>query len=79
MIKMLTGTSCSACTMLKARLDAEGLSYEPLDVKSDEGMALVESLNVRSIPVLVKSENDKVTGTLAGASHPNSKYKEFFS
>ena len=79
MIKMLTGTSCSACTMLKKRLDAEGLIYETLDVESDEGMSLAKSLGVRHIPVLVKLIEDNVKDTLTGASYPTIKYKEFFS
>ncbi len=79
MIKMLTGASCSACTMLKKRLDAEGLVYETLDVESDEGMSLAKSLGVRHIPVLVKLIEDNVKDTLTGASYPTIKYKEFFS
>jgi len=79
MIKMLTSDSCSACKMLKARLDAEGLEYEPLDIEEDEGMDLAKSLGVRHIPVLVKLVDDKVVGTLTGASYPTNKYKEFFN
>ena len=79
MIKMLTGSSCSACTMLKNRLDAEGLKYETLSIEEDEGMDLAKSLGVRHIPVLVKLVEDSVKGTLTGASYPMDKYKEFFS
>jgi len=79
MIKMLTGSSCSACNMLKKRLDAEGLVYEVLSIEEDEGMDLAKSLGVRHIPVLVKLVEDSVVGTLTGASYPTIKYKEFFS
>jgi len=82
MIKMLTGSSCPACTMLKKRLDAEGLEYEPLDIEEPEGANLARSLGVRSIPVLVKMSDSgsiKVTETITGSSHPMEKYKEFFN
>jgi len=79
MIKMLTGAHCSACTMLKKRLDAEELVYETVDVESEEGMSLAKSLGVRHIPVLVKLVEGKVKDTLTGASYPTTKYKEFFS
>jgi len=79
MIKMLTGDSCSACKMLKKRLDAEGLVYETLNIEEEEGMDLVKSLGVRHIPVLVKLIEGNVKGTLTGASYPTIKYKEFFS
>ena len=79
MIKMLTGSSCSACNMLKKRLDAENLEYEVLSIEEDEGMSLAKSLGVRHIPVLVKLVEDSVVGTLTGASYPTIKYKEFFS
>jgi hypothetical protein len=65
--------------MLKARLDAEGLEYETLNIEEDEGMNLAKSLGVRHIPVLVKLIEDSVVGTLTGASYPTVKYKEFFS
>jgi len=77
MIKMLSGSSCSACNMLKKRLEAEGLvDYEVLDIEEDEGMNLAKSLGLRHIPVLV---NIDVKGTLTGASHNMKTYKEFFS
>jgi len=79
MIKMLTGDSCSACRMLKKRLDAEGLVYETLNIEGEEGMDLAKSLGVRHIPVLVKLIEGNVKGTLTGASYPTIKYKEFFS
>jgi len=79
MIKMLTGSSCSACNMLKKRLDAEGLVYETLNIEEDEGMDLAKSLGVRHIPVLVKLIEGSVKETLTGASYPTIRYKEFFS
>jgi len=79
MIKMLSGSSCSACSMLKKRLDAENLEYEVLSIEEDGGMDLAKSLHIRHIPVLVKFVKDDVVGTLTGASYPTTKYKEFFS
>lgn len=79
MIIMLTGDNCSACTMLKARLDANNLEYQIISVNSNEGETLVKELNVRSIPVLVKEVEGKATWTITGANEPMSIYKEFFN
>jgi len=79
MIKMLTGSNCPACTMLKNRFEAIGLGhvYSQLDIESEEGTNLARAQGIRSIPVLVKFEGDSVVDTLTGASHTIPKYKEF--
>lgn len=79
MIIMLSGDNCSACDMLKARLDAGGFKYKPVGVKSQQGIALVRELNVRSIPVLVKQVEGKAVMTINGSNKPMSTYKEFFN
>jgi glutaredoxin len=79
MIIMLTGSHCSHCTLLKGRLDAEGLEFIPVDVKSAEGEAFVTSLNVRTIPILIKKVEGKAIMTLRGSDKTMSAYKEFFN
>jgi len=79
MIIMLSGDNCSACDMLKARLDAGGFEYAPVNVKSELGLTLVRDLNVRPIPVLVKKVANKAVMTITGADKPISTYKEFFN
>ena len=79
MIIMLSGDNCSACTMLKERLDASGFEYAPVSVKSQQGIDLVRDLNVRSIPVLVKTVEGKAVMTITGADKPMSTYWEFFN
>lgn len=79
MIIMLSGDNCSACDMLKARLDVNDLEYQIVSVDSNEGETLVKELNVRSIPVLVKTVAGKAVMTITGANKPMSTYKEFFN
>ena len=79
MIIMLTGDNCSYCTLLKDRLDAEGLEFTPVDVKSAAGEAFVTSLNVRTIPILIKKVEGKAIMTLRGSDKTMSAYKEFFN
>lgn len=77
-IVMLTGNGCPACTMLKNRLDNEGLMDGMVVMNVHENssaQSMMRSLGLRSVPVLVKNG----TETLIGGSHPMEKYKDFLN
>ena len=83
-IKLYTGPSCSACTKLKALLEAQGITtdqYEEANVNEKTHRAAVVDLGFRGIPLLVKYDDStgKLIATLMGASYPTGKYKEFFT
>ena len=82
-IKLYTGPSCSACTKLKALLEAQGITkdqYEEANVNEKVHRAAVVDLGFRGIPLLVKYDDStgELIETLMGASYPTGKYKEFF-
>ena len=83
MIKLYTGSNCSACTKLKNRLEGLGISkesYEEANVNEAAHRAAVVELGFRGIPLLVKyaEGSGELLGTLMGASYQDGKYQEFF-
>lgn len=63
--KIFTTPTCIKCKMLKRELDGMNLSFgvEEVDASTPEGMQMLQSLNVMSVPTVVffDEENKEVS------------------
>jgi len=78
-ITLLTGNGCPACKTLKQRLDSAGLLDKVIELnvhESPSGRSMMNSLGVRSIPVLADTSQGKPK-TLIGSNQSIEVYKEF--
>jgi thioredoxin-like negative regulator of GroEL len=70
---------CQPCKSLTGILEKYGITnYEEIDICSEEGSLLTSKYRVRSVPTLIKLDNEgNVLDTLVGVK-PDSDIKEFF-
>lgn len=77
-IVLLTGNGCPACKTLKQRLDTAGL-LDKVTVRNvhedDEAFDLLQSIGIRSIPLMIDKTNPKDLHTLVGSNHPIELYE----
>lgn len=75
---LITGKNCSNCGMLKKMLNLMKLSVDgEIDAYSEEGSSYIGQVGARSIPVLVKvDDNGNVLDSLVGISHGDIRFKE---
>lgn len=53
-VTLFTKPSCVQCTMTKKVLDKEGVSYEVVDVSSDDaGLQRIVELGYKQVPVVI--------------------------
>ena len=51
---VLLGASwCAPCKMVKQFLDNRGITYEYIDIDTDEGMEMAQDYKVRGVPTMV--------------------------
>lgn len=55
-IKILTSETCGPCKTLKAGLKREDFEFEEIDIKTEEGLKLVEENLIRTVPALFVDE-----------------------
>lgn len=68
---------CGPCQVLEKKLKELDVDYENIDIDSEEGNKLCMQYNIRSIPTLLKINDDDTTTKLVGASSLD-KIKDFF-
>lgn len=54
---IFTAAWCSSCSGLKKTLDSKSISYDTVDVDSEEGMELAAKHSIRSLPSALIDEN----------------------
>lgn len=67
-VKVFSGSNCSACVSVKRLLNERGIDYTELDVNNGEHMEEAMHYRVRSIPTLVFNDDSGVH-TYVGASN----------
>lgn len=64
MTKLYSAEWCGACRTARNALDARGIEYTYIDV--DEHPEEVAMLGIRSIPVIVRDDGERMTGISGG-------------
>lgn len=65
-IKVITGSWCSQCTVLKRSLDDNDIEYKAVDVDDFENQEYIAKLGVRALPTLVIEKNEEVVFSKSG-------------
>ena len=70
---------CLPCRVLEKSLNRLGITdYESIDIDTDEGSELVNKYRVRSVPTLVKIDEEGITLDFQSGSKSDKEIKEFF-
>lgn len=74
-----SGSWCQPCKNLTAILEKYGITnYEEVDIDTEEGMQLVAKYSIRSVPTMLKLDNEgNVLDKQIGVK-PDSDIKDFF-
>lgn len=65
-IKVITGSWCSQCSVLKRSLDDNNIEYKAVDVDDFENQEYIAKLGVRALPVTILEVDGVVKGKIQG-------------
>lgn len=71
--------SCGPCKVLENNLQLSGLTYQSVDVQSDEGSEITEKYGVRTVPtLLLLNDNNEVIKKHVGVMSVN-ELRDFYN
>ena len=59
--QLLGASWCAPCNATKLFLDNRGITYDYIDIDTDEGMELAATHNIKGIPAMVITSKDGIT------------------
>jgi glutaredoxin len=65
-VNVFSAEWCVGCKTLKKTLQANDVSYNEIDVDTEDGMALAAEYSVRSLPMTFYVKNENVEGVFIG-------------
>lgn len=65
-IKVITGSWCPQCSVLKRSLDDSNIEYKAVDVDDFENQEYIAKLGVRALPVIVLEVDGTVKAKIQG-------------